>query len=52
MLYLIMIVTGALTIKCGFGQNHLYEHVIGWLFITFGSMNIVLEIIRKIKNNE
>lgn len=44
-----MIITGVLIIKFGFSQNVLYERILGWIFITFGSMNLVLDFIRKVK---
>jgi len=44
-----MIITGILVIKFGFGQDKIFEQIIGSLFITFGLMNLILEVIRRIK---
>lgn len=42
-----MIITGILVIKVGVGSDPVYERILGYMFITFGILNLSILLIRK-----
>lgn len=46
LIYLLIVLTGILIINIGVGTEPLYERILGYMFITLGSLNFIIELMK------
>lgn len=47
-----MILTGVLVVNVGVGSDPVYERILGYMFFTFGILNVLIILIKKNGKNK